>query len=205
MFKLIRKLFSLALIVSLVWVGLRVSDKQTLKEDVLRLHVIADSDSAEDQQTKLQVKDAIVEFLTEKLEGVTDQQTARQVVTENLDRIEAVANYVLTQLGVERTASVSLGKEAYPVRHYDGFSLPAGVYESLQVTIGSGEGENWWCVVFPSFCFGAASDDFHAAAAGAGFSPALTNTLSLHEDYKIDFLFLECLGRIENFLYRNYN
>ena len=100
---------------------------------------------------------------------------------------------------MQQRAVVTFLKEKFPVREYDSFTLPSGVYESLRITIGDGEGRNWWCVVFPKLCVSAASVE--DTAAGAGFSEPLTDAITQKQGYRIRFLLLDILGKIENLFY----
>lgn len=111
----------------------------------MRLHVIAVSDDDTEQAVKLQVRDAVLAYLEPQLVGVTDVDTARLRIADELDGIARAAQ---TAAG-ERPVRVSLGAEHYPTRDYGTFALPAGVYTSLRVTLGAGAGHNWWCVIFP--------------------------------------------------------
>ena len=183
------------------WLGTVVSDKAVLSQDLIRLHVVADSDSAEDQRIKLQVRDAIIEELESVIADLPDVESAKAYLQEHLPELEKTANDVLHSLNSGCQAVVSLAKEAFPTREYDTFTLPAGVYESLRVTIGSGEGQNWWCVVFPNLCISATSDGFEDAAVGAGFSDRVTGTLSGQQEYRVRFFVLDCLGWVENWLH----
>ena len=90
---------------------------------------------------------------------------------------------------------VTLGKEVFDTRYYDTFTLPAGVYEALRITIGEGQGKNWWCVVFPTLCVPATSDGFEDVAAGAGFPDALTSALEGESGYELRFFLLDLLGK----------
>lgn len=196
--KLMKFLVIAQLIVCLVLIGMLVADKQALSENLIRLHVVADSDSAFDQSVKLQVRNAVIAALENDVQEIGDAQTAKVYLTSRLAELETVANDALRAAGSHDTATVTLCREEFPVRRYDTFSLPSGVYESLRVTIGSGEGQNWWCVVFPSLCVGAAAKD---VAAGAGFSSNVTNAITGEEGYEISFFLLDCLGRLENFFH----
>lgn len=122
---------------------------------LVRLHVIAHSDAPEEQSVKLTVRDNVLEYLEPKLESAGSAVEAREIITKNLDGIKRAAENV----SEGRPVSVELGEEYYPTRDYDGFSLPAGKYQSLRVTLGSGEGHNWWCVVFPPLCLTAAETE----------------------------------------------
>ena len=190
------------LLVVIVWFGTVVSDRRHLNEDLIRLHVVAESDSEADQQTKLRVRDAVTAYLQANMDTNMDTEQAKQWLQEHLSQISELANEVLSDCGSDVSAVVSLKKEAFPTRTYDTFTLPAGVYESLRVTVGEGEGKNWWCVVFPSLCVPATTDGFEATAAGAGFSDSLTGALTEEEPYQIRFFVLDCLGWLENFLFR---
>ena len=106
-------------------------------------------------------------------------------------------------MGSGETAKITFLKEEFDTREYDTFSLPAGVYESLRITIGEGAGKNWWCVVFPSLCVPATTEGFADTAAGSGFDNSLTGALGNNGGYKVRFFLLDCLGRIENFFHRS--
>lgn len=192
---------TLLLIAAAFYLGTISSDKQVLSERLIRLHVVADSDSAEDQAIKLRVRDAITAELESVLENLPDVDAAKAYLQEHLPELEQVANDVLRAAGNGCQAVVTLAKEAFPSREYDTFTLPAGVYESLRVTIGSGEGKNWWCVVFPSLCVSATTDGFEDTAVGAGFSDRLSGTLAGKQEYKVRFFLLDCFGWVENWIF----
>ena len=97
---------------------------------------------------------------------------------------------------------VTFCKENFGTRLYDTFRLPAGIYEALRITIGEGEGQNWWCVAFPTLCVPATSEGFEGVAAGAGFPDRLNEALKDQESYSIRFFLLDCMGRVENFFHR---
>lgn len=195
-----KKLLLICIVLTLILAPL-VSDLQTLEDSLIRLHVVGASDSAADQNVKLAVRDAVVSYLSEELSSVTDVEQAKLQLEESLPRIEEIANEVLASRGFDDTVTVTLTKEEFPRRDYDTFSLPAGVYESLRIRIGQAQGRNWWCVVFPSLCVPAASEDTRSAAAGAGFSDNLTQTIT-NEDYELRFWLLDCLGSIQNFFHQ---
>lgn len=190
------------LIACLLWGCMIVFDKQTLRQELIRLHIVAASDSEEDQMLKLRVRDAVVSSLREDLRSVTDTEQARAYLQENLFRIEEVANRALREAGCVDVARASLQLEEFDIRYYDTFTLPAGVYEALRITIGDGEGHNWWCVAFPSLCLGATVEEFEEAAYCAGFSDTLTGTLTGEDTYEVRFFILDALGRLENFLHK---
>ena len=200
--KAIKRVAACLLAVILVWGGTVVMDKQTLRRELVRLHVVGASDSEADQTMKLRLKDAVVDSLKTDMAKLSSAEEAKAYLRENLPKIEAFANQFLQKAGIQDTVKVQLGEEAFSARVYDTFTLPAGVYESLRITIGEGEGRNWWCVVFPALCLPATTDGFEESASCAGFSDALTGALEGEQTYEIRFWVLDTLGKIENFLHR---
>ena len=196
--KIIKLIIFLLLISTVLEIGGLWQDKQNLKENLVRLHVVANSDSAEDQQVKLQVKDAITTYLQPILQKFTDKDEAMAYIQENLSTLQDLSNDILQRLGVKDRAVVTLQPEAFSKRVYDTFSLPSGIYDALRIEIGSGAGKNWWCVVFPSLCLPATGSGFQDTAVSAGFSQRLTNTLSNKNSYCVRFFLLDCIGKLEN-------
>lgn len=184
-----------------VWLFMLVKDRQTLKRELIRLHVVAASDSPEDQAVKLQVRDAILENLQEGLSQVTDVSAAISYVESHLPAIEETANRVLELAGVPDNVRVSLDLESFPKRIYDTFSLPSGIYQSLRVMIGEGEGQNWWCVIFPELCLPETEEAFSKQAEESGLGDTLTQTLQEKDGYCIRFFFLDLIGKVENLLF----
>ena len=188
------------LLVFCVWMLMLMADRQKMRQELIRFHVVAASDSKEDQAVKLQVRDAVIGEFQKELHNLTDMEQAKAYLAENLPKIESIANQVLAQAGFADTATVSLCVEEFTTRVYDTFTLPAGLYESLRIVIGEGDGQNWWCVVFPSLCLPATTEGFEEVACGAGFSDGLTETLEGKRE--IRFFFLDALGTVENLLHR---
>ena len=184
-----------------IWGLSLIQDKQQLRDGLIRFHVVANSDTEHDQTVKLQVRDAVLKSLQEDLNAVADVETARAYLQENLPKIRTIANETLEAVGFDGEAVVTLCKEAFDTRYYDTFTLPAGVYESLRIVIGEGNGKNWWCVAFPTLCLPATTDGFEEVAAGAGFSDALSNTLTGQEGYTVRFFLLDALGSVENMFF----
>ena len=127
-----------------VWAQGRQS---ALAGKIVRLHVIAASDSAADQRVKLEVRDALLAYLSPRLEAASGAQDAAAVIAASAPELKKSAETVSGG-----SARVELGRETYPTREYETFSLPAGVYTSLRITLGAGSGRNWWCVVYPPLC-----------------------------------------------------
>ena len=186
----------------LCWGGVLIADRQKLKHGIIRFHVVANSDSREDQAIKLKVRDAVLNSMEADLRQIADIEEAREYLKQNLPKIQRIADETLKQLGCSEMSQISLCKEAFDIRHYDTFTLPAGVYESLRIVIGEGLGQNWWCVSFPALCLPATADGFADAAVSAGFSQPLVKTLSRNEGYEIHFYLLDKLGELETALFR---
>lgn len=199
--KHIKRIFFLAVIVSAVWFAGLLGDSARLSQDILRLHVVANSDSEEDQAVKLEVRDAILASLQDGLSDVTDVEQAAKYIQTMLPKLTEVANQVLAQAGFDETVRISLELEEFPLREYDTFRLPSGLYQALRVVIGEGEGENWWCVVFPELCAPATTQEFAQAANMEGFSDSLSGSLT--GEYEIRFWLLDQLGKLGNFLHRD--
>lgn len=135
------------------WVSL---SQQTLADGLLRLHVIANSDSVQDQQVKLLVRDQVLEVTEPLLAEADNQDEVRRILNEHLQQITDAAQQVLTDQGMPYQLSAQMATEYYPTREYDTFSLPAGQYTGLKIRLGAASGHNWWCVVFPPLCTDAA-------------------------------------------------
>ena len=142
----------IALCVSLC-VGTWAQAKQSsISGSLVRLHVLAVSDDEKEQSIKLDVRDAVLEYISPCLDGAQSSEDAKRIISENLGGIKRAAE----SAAQGRNVTVTLSEEYYPTREYEGFSLPAGRYDSLRVILGDGEGHNWWCVVFPPLCVSAA-------------------------------------------------
>lgn len=139
-------------------------------DSVIRLHVLANSDSDADQSLKLKVRDAVLSHAEVLLDGVTEREAAQRTLEENLDALGAIAEQTLAREGAPNTVAVTLTKEEYPRRTYEHAALPAGEYLSLRVMIGEAEGQNWWCVLFPPMCLSAASAERESFCLAAGLT-----------------------------------
>lgn len=123
------------------------------ESDVIRIHIRANDDGTRAQQIKYQVKDAVVEYLTPVLAECQTSAEANRAVSASLDQIVAVANAVLDENTVNYRASARFCQEKFPTRAYGDTVLAEGVYQSLIVELGEGDGQNWWCVLYPPLCF----------------------------------------------------
>lgn len=173
--------------------------QQRMASKLLRLHVVANSDSGQDQAIKLCVRDAVLRAAKQLTGSAPDPV---QAVAQGLEQIEAAANDALRQQGRDETAAVSLRRELFPTRTYETFSLPAGVYPSLRVTIGQGQGHNWWCVIFPALCVAATSEELAQAAAAGGFSAAEIGLMTQKNgSFVVKFRALELLQTLKNAMF----
>ncbi len=197
--KFAKSLALCALIPAMLWSMALFSDRNALNQELIRFHVVANSDSDQDQSIKLAVRDAVLESIRGDLENLADVSEARTYLHSNLEKIQAIANQTLARLGVDDRAVVSLCREVFDTRDYETFSLPSGVYKALRITIGAGEGRNWWCVTFPGLCVPATASGFVDTAVGAGFSQPLTDALT--GEYEVRFFLLDALGRAEAFFF----
>ena len=188
----LKRIALVAFAVMCIWTWGIVTDSNKLHDELLRLHVVGASDSQEDQDVKLLVRDAVLQSLEEGLADLTDVNAAVDYVARMLPIVEAAANRTLEAAGFSDTATVTLEEEAFPTRDYETFSLPAGVYKALRIVIGEGEGKNWWCVVFPQLCMGT-QEDFVETANVAG--------ISLEGEYELRFWVLEKIGEVKNYFF----
>ena len=122
-------------------------------DSLIRIHVLANSDSQADQALKLQVKDAVVTYLKPQLEQSCSIAESRQIIQRSLPQIEQIAQQTLQQQHSGYQVTLQYGRFDFPIKYYGSFILPAGNYEALRILIGEGQGHNWWCVLFPPMCF----------------------------------------------------
>lgn len=159
--------------------------------DTLRLHILAASDSDEDQALKLAVRDGILAEYSAQLSEVTDLEDARVAIEARLSDIVATAERIVAEAGYDYTVTASLGEEWYDTRDYGELSLPRGVYTSLIIRIGEGQGRNWWCVMYPPMCLDLATD----APSDDWASGYTSEELSLISGkYRVKFKLLELIS-----------
>lgn len=133
-----------------------ISTSESISGKVLRLHILANSDSTEDQSVKLKLKDYLLTQASDLFNGKNLEENI-QIATENTEFIRQLCDDYLESLGIDYNAQVSIANEFFETRVYDDFTLPAGNYDSLKIELGEGEGHNWWCIIFPSVCLSACS------------------------------------------------
>jgi stage II sporulation protein R len=148
----------LALAATAVWGAWSLGCQEDLSGRLIRLHVIANSDDAADQELKLQVRDRVLQEAEAVLAGAGSREEAERALTAALPRLEDAAAREIAAQGAVFGVTASLERTAFPTRDYGTFALPAGEYTALRIVIGEGRGRNWWCVVFPPLCTAAATD-----------------------------------------------
>ena len=195
--KILSALCASVLVAFLILSVLPVNGEEDIYSDMIRLHVLAHSDEEDEQQLKLKVRDAILAKVTELTDGVTDKAAAFGIVEENLELFSSIGEEVVLENGYSHKVKAEIGKEVYPVREYDGFKLPAGEYYSLRIMIGSAEGKNWWCVLFPPLCTATAEErDEVFVATGFSSEQYRTVTETGRTKYKIKFKILEIIEEL---------
>ena len=160
-----------------------------LESGVIRLHVLAHSDSETDQAVKLRVRDAVLEEAGKWYGDAADFDTALAAICTHLESLEAAANRVLTEEDMAYGAKAEVCEMYFPTRTYEQYKLPAGKYRTLRITLGEAEGKNWWCVVFPTLCVPGASD-LHSLPEGAG------TVISQPEKFEVKFKAAELFNQL---------
>lgn len=130
----------------------------TLEESVLRLHVVANSDSPADQRLKLEVKDEVVTMMQKEFVNASNAEEARALAIKKIPFIEKTAAAVIAAHGLDYPVQVQVGEREFPTKSYGNVVLPQGDYQAVDVIIGKGQGKNWWCVLFPPLCLVSSSD-----------------------------------------------
>lgn len=195
-----KKILTLVFVFALCLVALNflpVHGEEAIYNSVIRLHVIAASDSDSDQALKLKVRDAVLSGLSTLSEGCSSKSEAEEKLASQLDEIRAVALETLAAEDCDCQVSVSLGKEKYPKKSYDGVCFPAGEYTSLRIVIGEGEGKNWWCVLFPQLCL-AGAKNAEAAFVEVGLTPEQYRVITETDEpkYKLRFKIIDIIGEM---------
>lgn len=176
---------------------LPVHGEAEIYDSVLRLHILANSDSDEDQALKLKVRDAILAEGGELFRDCRDLQEATDAVEENREKLLEIARRTIADEGYDYPVELKLSEEEYPIRTYGAVCFPSGRYLSLQILIGEAEGKNWWCVLFPPLCLSAATetkeneDAFISVGLSADQYRVITETQE--PPYKVRFKILEVI------------
>lgn len=202
-FMFYKKILTLSIIAALclLVVGLLpVHGEEEIYDKVVRLHVLANSDSDEDQAVKLAVRDAILEVTVPLLQNCKTKEEAVALLEENRFFLTETAQNVLRKEGFEDSVTIEMGLEDYPTRTYDSLCFPAGEYISMRVSLGEGEGQNWWCCLFPPLCLDAATvgkEVAEDACISVGFTPTQYKIITESDKpvYRARFKILELFGK----------
>lgn len=165
-----------------------------ISSKIIRFHVLANSDSKEDQELKLKVRDEVIKYISPELDKSMSIDESREILIEKSEEIVELANEVIENEGYDYKVRVELGKENFPVKTYGNITLPQGEYEAFRVLIGEAKGQNWWCVMFPPLCFvdmtkGQISYDKSKEELGEVLSEEEYNLITEEENSKIKFKF----------------
>lgn len=175
-------------------------EQRELADSVIRFHVIANSDSQEDQSLKLAVRDRVLARAEELYPQDATLEEARQALEGHLNALAAAGRAVVEEQGYDYPVSAQLTRCWFPTKEYEGFALPAGDYEALRIVIGEGAGQNWWCVAFPPLCLGAASETVdQATKAGCFTQDQACLVTGETEGYVLKFKGMELLGELQGF------
>ena len=147
--------FILTVIFSMIPFQANCSD---ISDEVFRLHILANSDSDKDQSLKLRVRDKVLSHTEALFNSAKSKQEAEQLVSDNIQTIADIAAKEIFDNGYNYSVKVQIVKMHFSTRRYENFTLPAGMYDALRITIGEGRGHNWWCVMFPSLCISSPAD-----------------------------------------------
>lgn len=169
-----------------------------ISKNVFRLHVIANSNSEEDQNLKYKVRDELIKYMKSISSNISTKDEALTLVNNNLDTFQAIASNVIIENGFDYPVKIEVGNFDFPTKTYGDISLPAGFYDALKVEIGEAQGRNWWCVMFPSLCFVDVSNGIVPEESKENLQSNLDyedyNLISSDEaEYKIKFKLVEIL------------
>ena len=185
----------LLLLITTIFCAVPTEAEAEIYEDTVRLHILANSDSEEDQNLKLIIRDRLLEKYGAVLSSADNKADACRITEESLSDIERDAEKWLLELGYDYKVKATLGTEWYDTRDYGDFSLPSGYYTSLKIVIGKGEGKNWWCVMYPPLCNELATDSELSDDAVIDYSRAEISLIKGGR-YKIKFKALEAISRL---------
>ena len=190
-------LSALLLLIALLSI-LPIHSESLIYDEVLRLHVIANSDSDADQELKLLVRDAILEETQKILKNAKSREEAEKIISEHSALLENIALETVRKNRFDYSVALELGREKYPTKNYESCAFPSGEYLSLRIKIGEASGENWWCVLFPPLCLSAATDKDAFTSVGITDSQYQIITETDNPKYKIRFKLLESFEQLIN-------
>lgn len=183
-----KRVLLLLMIVAFAWLGTVIADRETLSRELISVQILSDTDDQQAQRQKLEVRDVVMKYLEADMADIPDNSEARQYLLTKLSGIDGIADSLLKKSGSRLETRVSLTQEAFPEHKSGQYFIPSGVYDTLRIVIGKGQGENSWEVVFPNL-------------SGRGsFSRELKTALSGNGEL-LRYHILNALGHIENFLF----
>ena len=197
--KVIEISLMIAVVVAVLYSVVLNNDSSELSDKLIRLHVVANSDTDEDQELKLMVRDAVLEEIDGIMDGDENRDEVQEKLEDSLTVLQEKAQETVIEQGYTEPVAVTLEQEHFPTRIYDTFSLPAGEYTSLRVSIGEAGGRNWWCVVFPPLCVEAAEGEEALEASGLTDEEVALITEE-NTGYAVKFKALEILDSIKSAL-----
>jgi len=196
------RLWEIALLCGLVAAMMYAVSVQAEQADIadklIRLHIVANSDSEEDQALKLLVRDEILAYIGEYPSDATTADEEGALLLSILPELEGEAERVLCENGCDLPVRAELVSASFPTKEYDSFSLPGGEYGALRLTIGEGGGQNWWCVLFPPLCTAVSTEEFDKAASSSGLSDSEIKLIKNNTSPKIKFKLLEFFDFLKN-------
>jgi len=196
--KIIEKSLITSLILSIILILSNFSSNcQGINKKILRLHVIANSDSKEDQELKLKVRDKILEYSRDKFSSGQSKEEIQEFIFYNLNEIKNIAQKEVYNLNYNYQVNAEIKNMHFNTREYKNFTLPAGSYDALRITIGEGKGKNWWCVMFPVVCLPAAEENYNMKDF---LNPSEIDIIESEEQYEIKFKVVELLEDFKNFI-----
>ena len=169
------------------------SECDDIRNSVIRLHILANSDSTEDQNVKLIVRDTLLKSGLSLFDGKMNVDNAEEVVNINKDIIIKLVNETLKENGFEYEADIYLTEEYFETRVYEDFTMPAGKYKALKIILGEGKGHNWWCVMFPPLCLPAAEDN---VSIDTVFTEKGAEIVSDNGKYEVKFKIIELIEEL---------
>ena len=190
----------ISLVISTFGHNLKVEQNE-LADSLIRFHVIANSDSDEDQNLKLMVRDRVLAETEQVYPENGSLEEVQEALSTHLDQLAGAGDEVVQAQGFSYPVTASLEHCWFPTKEYDGFTLPAGYYDALRIVIGEGRGHNWWCVAFPPLCISAASETLDSAVQAGYFTEEQVKLVTEQDGgYVLKLKGLELLGRLQRFL-----
>ena len=165
-----------------------------LRNDIFRLHILANSDSVQDQTLKLKVRDGILDYTSEIFKSCRSREQAIRTARTHLDEIRSKCQAIIRENGFDYSVAVYTTKMSFDTRVYENFTLPAGKYDALRIVIGSGKGHNWWCMIYPSLCLPSAQKNKPESS----LDQSETDVISHFGQYEVKFRLVEIFENISS-------